>query len=104
MVMNESEPQYDFDPNIPCWRPGEEGVLTKSISVRGTEYIFPAVRLPCNSCDGGIRRKLNLRLRNGICYCEEDYTIVVYDHSRLTDEQAIIIATFHLEQQMSQRY
>lgn len=95
------EPHYEFDYQAPCWRPGEEGNLTTMVMVRGVEYTFHAKRVGCSSCDGGIRRKLGLRPHGGVCYCDgTDNTVIVFDHDRMTDEEKIVAATYHLDQQM----
>jgi hypothetical protein len=96
------EPYYEFDCQAPRWRPGEEGRLTTTVMVRGVEYTFAAKRVGCSSCDGGIRRKLGLRPHGGVCYCDGiDNTVIVFDHDRMTDEQKINAATYHLDQQMN---
>jgi hypothetical protein len=96
------EPHYEIDLSQPRWRPGEEDTLTMTITVRGTPYTFPAVRLPCRSCDGGIRRKLGLRPHGGVCYCDStDFTIIDFYHDKMTNEQKITVATYHLDLQMS---
>lgn len=58
--------------------------------------------MPCKSCDGGIRRQLNLRPHGGVCYCDStDGTVIDFDYDRMTDEQKIIVATYHYDLQMS---
>lgn len=95
------EPWYEFDHQAPRWRPGEEDTLTITIGVRGVDYTFPAKRVGCGSCDGGIRRKLGLRPHGGVCYCDgTDNTVVTFDEDRMTAEQKIIFATYHMDRML----
>lgn len=93
------EPYYQFDPHQPCPRPDDKD-LTLTIGVRGTTYVFPARRMPCSNCDGGIRRKLKLRPHGGVCYCD-DGTVLDFDREKMTEEQLETIAMYHLDLQMS---
>lgn len=95
------EPYYEFDPHQPKPRP-EDKDLTITIGVRGTDYTFPARRMPCTACDGGIRRQLKLRPHGGVCYCDWiDGTILDFDYDHMSDEQKEVVATYHLDLQAS---
>lgn len=98
------EPHYDFDFTIPRPRAGEVNP-TITITVRGTPYTFPARRMPCKGCDGGIRRKLNLRPHGGVCYCDiTDNTYLDFDHDKMNEEQKETVAMYHLDLQISSFY
>lgn len=95
------EPYYEFDFTVPRPRPTDVD-LTLTIEVRGTAYTFPARRMPCTACDGGIRRQLGLRPHGGVCYCDFiDGTVLDFDHDKMTEEQKEVVATYHLDLQMS---
>lgn len=95
------EPYYEFDHTQPRPRPGEEN-LTLTLTVRGTAYTFPARRMPCKGCDGGIRRKLGLRPHGGVCYCDStDGTYLDFDYDKMNEEQRETVAIYHLDLQTS---
>jgi hypothetical protein len=95
------EPYYDFDHTIPRPRPTDKN-LTLTIEVRGAVYTFPAKRMPCTTCDGGIRRQLGLRPHGGVCYCDfTDGTIITFDYDKMTEQQREIVETYHLDLQAS---
>lgn len=96
------EPHYEVDLQTPRWRPGEEGNLTMTITVRGTPYTFPARRMACLGCDGGMRIKLGLHVHGGVCYCDKlDYTYLDFDHDKMNEEQKETVAMYHLDLQVS---
>src|SRR5271170_207157 len=95
------EPYYDFNHNVPKPRHTDKN-LTLTIEVRGTTYVFPARRMPCTACDGGIRRQLKLRPHGGVCYCDRsDGTVLDFDYDRMTEQQRETIGMYHLDQQTS---